>query len=110
MRSLIKKIIKKLLMMRGYEIRLYHIKPKKHSCDIKSVISKDCRKIHYGCGPRLLDDWVNVDLNPKKSIDHIVLSMDLVKKHPFPENYFKYGFAEDFIEHLNQSESLLFFV
>ncbi|NGX49785.1 MAG: hypothetical protein K940chlam5_01389 [Candidatus Anoxychlamydiales bacterium] len=110
MGSLIKKLIKKLLKMKGYEIRLYHIKPKKHSCDIKSIISTDCRKIHYGCGPRLLDGWVNADLNPKKSIEHIILSMDLVKKHPFPDNFFKYGFAEDFIEHLNQSESLLFFV
>jgi len=110
MRSLIKKVIKKLLKMKGYEIRLYHIKPKNHSCNVESIISSNCRKIHYGCGPRLLDGWLNVDLNPKKSINHLILCMDLIKKHPFPDNFFKYGFAEDFIEHLSQSESLLFFV
>jgi predicted SAM-dependent methyltransferase len=67
-------------------------------------------KIHYGCGSRQLDEgWINVDQEcVQQDAKKVFLPVDLAAKHPFPSNLFKYGFAEDFLEHLEQSESILF--
>ncbi|NNE39034.1 MAG: methyltransferase domain-containing protein [Gammaproteobacteria bacterium] len=67
-------------------------------------------KAHFGCGVRLLgDDWINIDL-AKTSPDpeKLYLYADLTSRHPFADNYFDYAFAEDFLEHLDQVESIIF--
>ena len=67
-------------------------------------------KAHYGCGPHLIGDgWVNIDLgttcaDPTK----VYVAADLTSKHPFPLGFFRFSFAEDFLEHLEQSESMIF--
>jgi predicted SAM-dependent methyltransferase len=73
-------------------------------------------RIHYGCGDRVLDGWVNVDLfdesypfgivdlDKRKRIVHA----DLAARHPFPDHSFQWGYSEDFLEHLTQAESLIF--
>ena len=71
-------------------------------------LSLNLRKIHYGCGLFLLDEWLNVDLYPKIDNDHISTRIDLLSPHPFPDNWFEFGFAEAFLEHLSQADSLIF--
>lgn len=73
-------------------------------------------KIQYGCGKNILKGWLNVDgfdesypdgfIEPK--IAENIYCCDLASKHPFPSNYFKFGYSEDFLEHLDQADSLLF--
>jgi predicted SAM-dependent methyltransferase len=74
-------------------------------------------RIHYGCGKNIFSNWLNVDgffidSYPDGSIDQElaknIFSLDLVGRHPFPDNYFRFGFSEDFIEHLDQADSLNF--
>lgn len=74
-------------------------------------------KIHYGCGKNIIKDWLNVDgfdpaSYPDGTIDAEIAKqiypVDLTSRHPFADNSFKFGFSEDFLEHLDQSESLIF--
>jgi len=67
-------------------------------------------KAHYACGPLLFGNgWVNID-RQAACLDstECYISVDLTAKHPFPSNHFCFSFAEDFLEHLTQEESLLF--
>jgi hypothetical protein len=36
------------------------------------------------------------------------MSVNLAGPHPFPSDFFRLGFSEDFLEHLEQSEALIF--
>jgi predicted SAM-dependent methyltransferase len=64
-------------------------------------------RIHYGCGTILLDGWLNVDLHvdtvPGKS-----LRLNVTERHPFPDDTFRFGFSEDFFEHLDQPDQIIF--
>ena len=76
-------------------------------------------RIHYACGRNILTGWLNVDgfdkSFPNGTADsavarlatHIV-QMDLAEKHPFPSNSFRFGYSEDFLEHLAQEQSIVF--
>ena len=73
-------------------------------------------RIHYACGRRLLDGWLNVDgfdeSYPNGCV-HLeesrrILRMDLAAPHPFPDESFQWGYGEDFLEHLTQAESIVF--
>jgi len=68
------------------------------------------RKIHYACGFQMLDGWLNVDaeLLFKTQPGYKCETVNLVGPHPFPDDWFEYGFCEDFLEHLNQGDSLIF--
>jgi len=73
-------------------------------------------RIHYACGKNVLDGWLNVDgfdvsypdgsIDPKQAEN--IFHCDLSKPHPFPDNHFKFGYAEDFLEHLTQADSIVF--
>ena len=70
-------------------------------------------KAHYACGSLLFNNgWVNIDcyliLPFRGSTSSLYISVDLTSKHPFPSNHFCFSFAEDFLEHLTQEESLIF--
>lgn len=73
-------------------------------------------KVHYACGWNIMEGWFNVDgideSYPHGRVDaekarHIYRT-DLTKRHPFASGSFRFGYAEDFLEHLDQSESLIF--
>lgn len=73
-------------------------------------------KIHYACGRNVLSGWLNVDgfdvTYPLGTVDQElatgIYQADLTREHPFPEGHFRFGYAEDFLEHLSQAESLVF--
>lgn len=72
-------------------------------------------KIHYACGEKFLPDWLNVDFTIKRGIlpkqessKYICHEVNLIVKHPFRDNCFSFGFAEDFLEHLQQGDSIVF--
>jgi len=55
-------------------------------------------KLHLGCGDRLLDGWVNIDLQQKEG----VVSCDLRQPLPFDTDTILYIYSEHLIEHLNR--------
>jgi predicted SAM-dependent methyltransferase len=63
-------------------------------------------KVNYGCGETILPGWLNVDLyeSPRPEYRRV----DLLEKHPFPSGSVRFAFAEDFLEHLTQAESIFF--
>jgi len=66
-------------------------------------------RINYACGRNFFPGWLNVDSyrqgNPQGAVFECI---DLISRHPFPDASFEYGFAEDFLEHLSQEDSLVF--
>jgi predicted SAM-dependent methyltransferase len=59
-------------------------------------------------------DWLNVDIFPYPKNGYfekneiLYFQMDLIKENIFPNDFFKFGFSEDFIEHLSQADSIIF--
>jgi predicted SAM-dependent methyltransferase len=45
---------------------------------------------------------------PSPSVTEVFIGMDLTGRHVFPSDFFQFAFAEDFLEHLDQAESLIF--
>jgi predicted SAM-dependent methyltransferase len=103
--KLAKEIIKSALRRAGYEIRRL---PSRNDPLPLVDLTRLPSKIHYGCGSVLLKDWLNADLSVFPQRGYFTLRANLVGKHPFPDNWFEYGFAEDFLEYLTQAESLVF--
>ncbi|WPO49538.1 class I SAM-dependent methyltransferase [Pseudomonas sp. S1Bt23] len=79
------------------------------------------KKIQYACGLNVLDEWLNVDFfddaliwnfghigGVPKSIAEGVYKLNLLERHPFPDNHFDYAFCEDFIEHIHQKDAIFF--
>jgi predicted SAM-dependent methyltransferase len=109
---MIKEFVKKFYKKLGYDISKVDsdVDEKKELIEISEI-----RKVNYGCGTVLLNGWINVDVMPANIIKranaltgNIYYQMDLTKKHPFPDNSLEFAFAEDFIEHLNQVDSVIF--
>lgn len=78
-------------------------------------------KIQYACGLNPFAGWLNVDFFDDALIwnfNHIggvprnvaegVYRLNLLERHPFPDNAFDYAFCEDFIEHVDQKSAILF--
>jgi predicted SAM-dependent methyltransferase len=105
---MIKEIIKKSFKKLGYDLSKVDsdIDKKRELIEISEI-----RKVNYGCGVSPLNGWINVDIMPANKIERngsIYYQMDLTKQHPFPDNSFEFAFAEDFIEHLSQVDSIIF--
>lgn len=105
-------IVKKSLKKFGYDISKIDsdVDKKRELIELSKI-----RKVNYGCGAVLLNGWINVDIMPANIIKrahalngNIYYQMDLTKKHPFPDNSLEFAFAEDFIEHLSQVDSVIF--
>jgi hypothetical protein len=84
-------------------------------------------KLHFGCGPRILKGWINIDLSyepfePYLSEDtkEIYLKSELGDRNdlftinviqmglPLPNDSVNVVFHEDFIEHLDQRSQIIF--
>ena len=64
----------------------------------------DIRKLHIGCGGKILSGWLNSDYYPQ-SAD--ILYLDATKPFPIGNNEFDYVFSEHMIEHISYSQGLL---
>lgn len=60
---------------------------------------KGKKKLHLGCGPVILPDYVNVDIEKRKGVD-LVLNLEKTP-WPFAENSFEEVFANHVLEHLD---------
>lgn len=78
-------------------------------------------RIQYACGLNVLDGWMNVDGfddalrwhfssggGVPAEIAENVYQMKLDTRHPFADASFRFAFAEDFIEHIDQRAAVLF--
>ena len=77
----------------------------------RNVRPRDTRgltRVHYACGKNFLAGWLNVDSYRLGNTTEAFECIDLVSRHPFRDDSFEFGYAEDFLEHLNQVDSLLF--
>ena len=72
--------------------------------------AKGLDKVHYACGAHFFGEhWINVDAaDLSRQARGFFLRVDLLARHPFPSDFFKYAFAEDFLEHLGQADSIIF--
>ncbi len=105
-----KRIAKELCNRLGYDVsRIPRVQNTKKDYS-KELRQLGVEKAHYGSGVRLLStDWVNIDLAPRPlDSNKVYVPANLASKQPFESNFFKFAFAEDFLEHLDQSESLIF--
>lgn len=58
-----------------------------------------------GCGPNIVNGWLNCDLYPA---DKSVIHVDATKKLPFPSDSIDYFFTEHFIEHISREKAEFF--
>jgi hypothetical protein len=73
-------------------------------------------RIHYACGRNVLSGWLNVDGYDESfpngqipdGIAAEIFRLDLTGPHPFPDNFFRLGYSEDFVEHIEQAEFAAF--
>jgi predicted SAM-dependent methyltransferase len=84
-------------------------------------------KLHFGCGPRVLKGWVNIDLSYEPFENYLQYYTDLHYPEsirgdrndfyeinllktglPLPDNSVDIIFHEDFFEHLTQKEQVVF--
>ena len=123
-----RKLIKKILAGQGYRLELIY--PKLKQVDFKQLaqVYKNYRslKLHLGCGPRILKDWINIDLvyqswqdygKHQEEIDYPInlkgekedfYALNIIDSGlPLPDNSVDAVFHEDFIEHLNQRDQII---
>ena len=110
------------------KVSIIRYRHKKDFDKLKSAYSSyDTIKIHYGCGPRVLKGWINIDLKfepADKYLRHYTdtyyseamrgsrkefFAIDILYTGlPLPDNSVNVIFHEDFIEHLDQMEQIVF--
>jgi predicted SAM-dependent methyltransferase len=99
-----KALLKRVAGAFGYDVqRIRKVKPIVTSTRDPATLPTS---IHYACGSVFLQGWLNVDARNRDGKD--VFIMDLTKPHPFPNDWFEWGYCEDFVEHLTQPDSFLF--
>jgi predicted SAM-dependent methyltransferase len=80
----------------------------------RQISDSPLRRVQYGSGANLFPPpWLNIDLPPElvpyaAERASLYLPMNLTCRHPFPTDFFDFGFSEDFLEHLSQADSLVF--
>ncbi len=98
---MLKRTIIQALRHFGYEL---HRRPKPGP--LPEEVVPACTQIQYGCGGNYLPGWLNVDIIGAGPENYMYV--DLTSRHPFPDDFFEFGFSEDFIEHIDQASSLVF--
>ena len=69
-------------------------------------------RVHYACGAYFFDGWLNVDIRPRSRVPKVwhdrYAKMSLTHPHPFADGALRFGYSEDFIEHISQADALVF--
>ena len=134
-KNYIKKIIKKIINSIGYNIskidKTSIIFDKNADFFIKKLLmdykKNNLVKIHFGCGPRIIKGWINIDLSFEPYENYLkyytdkyypekirgdkndFYAIDITKKGlPLPDNSVDIIFHEDFLEHINQKDQIIF--
>jgi len=130
--NMVKKFVKTLLTLLGYRIIIRKIYRGNNTLDYvrleEHYLDNEVLKLHFGCGPRVLKGWVNIDLfylPYDKYLSNLTdefyppeirgsredfFQIDITKtKLPLPDNSVDVIFHEDFIEHLTQRDQYVFF-
>lgn len=102
----IKTFIHRLFEISGYIIVKQHSLQKEENPEY--IETYGLKRINYACYRNFMQDWINVDRDIIKSDEYITAKVDLTQRHPFQDNVFIYGFAEDFIVCLGQSDLIIF--
>jgi predicted SAM-dependent methyltransferase len=73
-----------------------------HRTGVRKARREYCRngapkRLHFGCGPRRLEGWINVDLLHPSADVHL----DLRRPLPWPDNTIDRIYSEHFVEHLS---------
>lgn len=101
---MIKNAIKRAALALGYEIR----RAPPSNKPPERVVRPSYDKIHYASYTKMIPGWLNVDL--QESGPENYMKVNLVTKHPFPDDWFRFGFSEDFLEHISQFDAILFLI
>ncbi len=62
------------------------------------LASSEDPRLHFGCGTRCLDGWLNADLSPRTNES---IRLDATEPLPFPDETFAYVYSEHMIEHVD---------
>lgn len=135
-----KNIIKSIFRKLGFEIK--RISPR-YNLNISAMLTDDkaddfsrlknefsnytIKKLHFGCGPRIIKGWINIDLSFEPYENYLqfygetyypqeirgtrsdLYTFDITKRGlPLPDTSVDIIFHEDFIEHLNQRDQVIF--
>jgi predicted SAM-dependent methyltransferase len=93
----------------------------------RDYIHRQPLRLHFGCGPRVLKGWINIDLAYQTCDEQLqrhadkyyppemrgdksdFYALDITKVGlPLPDNSVDVIFHEDFLEHLNQRDQIIF--
>jgi predicted SAM-dependent methyltransferase len=97
--------LKRFLHSCGLDVRRH---PPKVNHQYSGDVTGGHRKVHHGCGTVLLPGWLNVDLHVAPREGFATLRVNLLERHPFADGAFDFAFSEDFLEHLPQSDQMIF--
>jgi predicted SAM-dependent methyltransferase len=105
---ILKSGIASLVRRFGYEIRRLRPVPPVRAQNVP--VPPGTLGVHYGCGNLVIPGWLNVDTAaPAREVPGAsFLVADLAGRHPFADETFALGYAEDFLEHLSQVQSITF--
>lgn len=128
--GLIKALVKRTVKGFGYElikIPFLPSPPEKSSWKTHAMGLPGPVRLHFGCGPRILKGWLNIDLSYEHFDQYLkwytnvyyplelrgdrsdFFSFDVTKGPlPLPSDCVDVIFHEDFLEHLNQRDQVLF--
>jgi len=68
------------------------------------LTTTDVPKLHIGCGPFVMEGWLNVDINCYRPD---IRYLDAGKPYPFPDHSFDYIYSEHLFEHLSIEEQTM---
>lgn len=126
-------MLKRVTRKIGNLIKYYQNKKddnfRQKECDklINSYKKYEKIKLHFGCGPRILKGWINIDLSFEPFEKYLkyytdkyypeairgdkndFFAINILKTGlPLPDNSVDLIFHEDFLEHLNQKGQIIF--
>jgi len=103
--SIIKKIIKRIISKIGILFRIYEpLSYAKHRKLIENAGKNNDLKLHLACGPRLLNGWLNIDMEVGSGILTMKLPEGLRR---FDDNSVRYIYASHILEHLDYPKAAL---